>query len=68
MQIKTGKIFNNYNKIIGKIITRRNKKRCNENVFKTRIIEKLKEAEKEIDEGKVISAKVVLNELSDIYG
>lgn len=68
MQIISGKIVKSYSKFIGQILTRKNKKICNQNFWTREIIENLKEAEKEIDEGKLISAKAAFKELRDMYG
>ena len=67
MQIIVGRITNMYNKFVGKTIKTIFDKKSNKFLTKE-IIENLKEAEREIDKGKVIPAKVAFRELRDIYG
>ena len=54
----------NYSKFIGKVI---NKRISREKILTKDIIANLKQAEKEIEEGKLIQANVVFKELRDDY-
>lgn len=56
-----------YNKFIGQIITRNNKKRGNEKFFSKEIIECLKKAEKEIENGEGILLEDFVKELRGKY-
>ena len=55
MQVISGKVLKTYNKFIGKIITKDNKKRGNERFYTREIIESLKKAEQEIENGEGIT-------------
>lgn len=67
MQTISGKIIKTYNRFIGQIITKNNKKRGNENFFTREIIESLKRAEKEIDNGEGILLEDFVKELREKY-
>lgn len=67
MQIISGKITKTYNKFVGQIITRNNKKRSNETFFTREIIESLKKAEQEIENGEGMLFEDFVKELRDKY-
>ena len=67
MQTISGKIMKTYNKFIGQIITRNNKKRGNEKFFTKEIIECLKKAEREIDNGEGMLLEEFAKELREKY-
>lgn len=54
MQTISGKILKSYSKFMGQIITRNNKKIGNEKFLTKEIIDNLKQAEREIDNGEGI--------------
>ena len=65
MQTISGKIMKTYNKFIGQIITQKN--RGNEKFFTRDIIESLKKAEKEIENGEGIVLDDFIRELKEKY-
>lgn len=67
MQTISGKIMKTCNKFIGQIITRNNRKIGNEKFLTREIVENLKKAEKEIDNGEGIILGDFINELRQKY-
>ena len=67
MQTISGKIMKTCNKFIGQIITRNNRKIGNEKFLTREIVENLKQAEKEIDNGEGIILGDFINELRQKY-
>ena len=67
MQTISGKILKTCNKFIGQIITRNNRKIGNEKFLTREIVENLKQAEKEIDNGERIILGDFINELRQKY-
>ena len=67
MQTISGKIMKTCNKFIGQIITRNNRKIGNEKFLTREILENLKQAEKEIENGEGIILGDFINELRQKY-
>lgn len=67
MQTISGKIIRTCDKFIGQIITRNNKKVGNEKILTRDIIESLKQAEREIENGEGILLEEFVKELRANY-
>lgn len=61
------KIMKNYNKFLGEIFTRNNRKLCNKTFLTREIIENLKQAESEINNGEGILLEDFTRELRAKY-
>ena len=67
MQTISGKILRTYDKFIGQIITRNNKKVGNEKFLTRDVIESLKQAEREIENGEGILLEEFVKDLRAKY-